>query len=178
MYQNVKRVLISKEQIAKRNKELGAQISEDYKDKELLMVCILKGSSVFFADLIREITIPVKLDFMSISSYGNGAKSSGEVKVIKDLDSRVEGKHVIIVEDIVDSGYTLSYLTKMLKARNPASLKVCSLLDKPSRREVEFKADYVGFEIENEFVIGYGLDYAQIYRNLPEVCILDPKVYS
>lgn len=178
MRENIKSVLISKERIAEKVSELGAKISAEYEGKELLMVCILRGASVFFSDLIRKVTIPMKIDFMSISSYGSGSRSSGEVKINKDLESRIEGKHVVIVEDIVDSGYTLSYLKDVLNARHPASLKICTLLDKPSRREVPLTADYSGFVIPNEFVIGYGLDYSELYRNLDEVCVLDPKVYS
>ena len=142
------------------------------------MICVLKGSVLFFTDLIRQISLPVEIDFMSISSYGSGATTSGEVKVLKDLDNRLDGRDVIIVEDIVDSGLTLNYMTKLLSSRNPASIKVCSLLDKPSRRKVDIKADYTGFEVGNEFVIGYGLDYAQKYRNLPYIGILKRKIYE
>ena len=178
MRNNIKEVLIPKSEIEAKLEELGARITEEYQGKELLMVCILRGASIFFADLVRKINLPLKMDFMSISSYGSGARSSGEVKINKDLDKSIEGKHVIIVEDIVDSGNTLSYLKEILSARQPASLKICTLLDKPSRREVPLEADYVGFVVPNEFVIGYGLDYAELYRNLDAVCILDPKVYS
>jgi hypoxanthine phosphoribosyltransferase len=178
MRNNIKEVLIPKSEIEAKLEELGARITEEYQGKELLMVCILRGASIFFADLVRKINLPLKIDFMSISSYGSGARSSGEVKINKDLDKSIEGKHVIVVEDIVDSGNTLSYLKEVLLARQPASLKICTLLDKPSRREVPLEADYVGFVVPNEFVIGYGLDYAELYRNLEEVCILDPKVYS
>ena len=178
MRNNIKEVLIPKSEIEAKLEELGARITEEYQGKELLMVCILRGASIFFADLVRKINLPLKIDFMSISSYGSGARSSGEVKINKDLDKSIEGKHVIVVEDIVDSGNTLSYLKEVLLARQPASLKICTLLDKPSRREVSLEADYVGFVVPNEFVIGYGLDYAELYRNLDEVCVLDPKVYS
>ena len=178
MRNNIKEVLIPKSEIEAKLEELGARITEEYQGKELLMVCILRGASIFFADLVRKINLPLKMDFMSISSYGSGARSSGEVKINKDLDKSIEGKHVIIVEDIVDSGNTLSYLKEILSARQPASLKICTLLDKPSRREAPLEADYVGFVVPNEFVIGYGLDYAELYRNLDAVCILDPKVYS
>lgn len=178
MRESIKSVLISKAEIEKKVAELGARITEEYRGKELLMVCILRGASVFFCDLIRKIDLPLSIDFMSISSYGSGTRSSGEVKINKDLDKRIEGKHVIIVEDIVDSGYTLTYLKGVLAARQPASLKICTLLDKPSRREVPLEPDYVGFSVPNEFVVGYGLDYAEKFRNLDEVCVLSPKVYS
>lgn len=178
MRNSIKEVLVSKEQISQKVAELGAKITEEYRGKELLMVCILRGAAIFFADLVRAIDLPVKIDFMSISSYGSGTRSSGEVRINKDLDKKIEGMHVIIVEDIVDSGYTLTYLKSVLSARNPASLKICTLLDKPSRREVPLEADYAGFVVPNEFVVGYGLDYSELYRNLDEVCVLDPKVYS
>ena len=142
------------------------------------MVAILKGSVMFFTDLIREMTLPLEIDFMSISSYGSGVKSSGEVKMIKDLDNKIEGKDVIIVEDIVDSGYTMKYLTHLLEARNPSSIKICALLDKPSRRETDVAVDYKGFEVGNEFVVGYGLDYAARYRNIPFIGILKRSVYE
>ena len=174
-YRDVKSVLISKEELAKRVAELGEEITRDYEGKDLLIVCILKGSALFYADLVRAIDLPIKLDFMAISSYGAGTKSSGEVRMIKDLSTKIEGMDVILVEDIIDSGYTINYLKNLLFQRNPASLKICTLLDKPERREVEIEGDYVGFEIPNEFVIGYGLDYAQKYRNIPEVCIIKPE---
>ena len=142
------------------------------------MVAILKGSVMIFTDLIREMTLPLEIDFMSISSYGSGVKSSGEVKMIKDLDNKIEGKDVIIVEDIVDSGYTMKYLTHLLEARNPSSIKICALLDKPSRRETDVAVDYKGFEVGNEFVVGYGLDYAARYRNIPFIGILKRSVYE
>ncbi len=168
MYEDIlEKVLFSKEQLAKRIKELAAQLDKDYAGKTPLMVAILKGSVMFFTDLIREMTLPLEIDFMSISSYGSGVKSSGEVKMIKDLDNKIEGKDVIIVEDIVDSGYTMKYLTHLLEARNPSSIKICALLDKPSRRETDVAVDYKGFEVGNEFVVGYGLDYAARYRNIP-----------
>ena len=173
----IKRVLVTREQIAKRVKELGEQISRDYEGEELTLVCTLRGAALFFADLAREIKGDVEIDFIACSSYGAGTTSSGEVKMIKDLSSPIEGKNVIVIEDIIDTGTTLYYLKKLLEARNPKSLKICSFLDKPSRRKVEFEGDYIGFEIENEFVVGYGLDYNQKYRNLPDVCVLAPEVY-
>ncbi len=179
MYEDIlEKVLFSKEQLAKRIKELAAQLDKDYADKTPLMVAILKGSVMFFTDLIREMTLPLEIDFMSISSYGSGVKSSGEVKMIKDLDNKIEGKDVIIVEDIVDSGYTMKYLTHLLEARNPSSIKICALLDKPSRRETDVAVDYKGFEVGNEFVVGYGLDYAARYRNIPFIGILKRSVYE
>ena len=179
MYEDIlEKVLFSKEQLAKRIKELAAQLDKDYAGKTPLMVAILKGSVMFFTDLIREMTLPLEIDFMSISSYGSGVKSSGEVKMIKDLDNKIEGKDVIIVEDIVDSGYTMKYLTHLLEARNPSSIKICALLDKPSRTETDVAVDYKGFEVGNEFVVGYGLDYAARYRNIPFIGILKRSVYE
>ena len=179
MYEDIlEKVLFSKEQLAKRIKELAEQLDKDYAGKTPLMVAILKGSVMFFTDLIREMTLPLEIDFMSISSYGSGVKSSGEVKMIKDLDNKIEGKDVIIVEDIVDSGYTMKYLTHLLEARNPSSIKICALLDKPSRRETDVAVDYKGFEVGTEFVVGYGLDYAARYRNIPFIGILKRSVYE
>lgn len=179
MYEDIlEKVLFSKEQLAKRIKELAEQLDKDYAGKTPLMVAILKGSVMFFTDLIREMTLSLEIDFMSISSYGSGVKSSGEVKMIKDLDNKIEGKDVIIVEDIVDSGYTMKYLTHLLEARNPSSIKICALLDKPSRRETDVAVDYKGFEVGNEFVVGYGLDYAARYRNIPFIGILKRSVYE
>ncbi len=166
---NTNEVLISKEQLEKRVSELGAQISKDYEGKTILLIGILKGSVPFMADLMRHIDGDVEIDFMSVSSYGSSTKSSGVVRIIKDLDKSIEGKHVIIVEDIVDSGLTLSYLKSHLLSRNPASLKVCTMLDKPARRKVEFTPDYCGFEIEDKFIVGYGLDFNQKFRHLPYI---------
>ncbi|OWZ83267.1 hypoxanthine phosphoribosyltransferase [Natranaerobius trueperi] len=163
--------LISKKEIQNKVKELGKQISEDYKGEEILAICVLKGSFVFTADLLREVTVPSTVEFLAVSSYGASTESSGIIRILKDLDCSIEGKHVVIVEDIIDTGLTLNYLMKTLSTRKPASLKVCTLLDKPERREVDMKADYVGFEIPDEFVIGYGLDFAEYYRNLPGVYI-------
>lgn len=174
----IKKILVSREEIAKRVAELGKQISEDYKGESVTLVCTLRGASIFFADLVREIEGDVEIDFIAVSSYGAGTKSSGEVKMIKDLSEPIKDKNVIIVEDIIDTGITLCYLKKLLLARAPKSLKVCSLLDKPSRRKVDFKGDYVGFEIENEFVVGYGLDYDEKMRNFKDVCVLAPEVYG
>ena len=174
----IKKILVSREEIAKRVAELGKQISEDYKGESVTLVCTLRGASIFFADLVREIEGDVEIDFIAVSSYGTGTKSSGEVKMIKDLSEPIKDKNVIIVEDIIDTGITLCYLKKLLLARAPKSLKVCSLLDKPSRRQVDFKGDYIGLEIENEFVVGYGLDYGEKMRNFKDVCVLAPEVYG
>ena len=162
-------VLITEEQLKARVKEIGAQITEDFKGESVLLVGILKGSVPFMADLMRAIDLDVTIDFMCVSSYGSATKTSGVVRIGKDLDTPIEGKNVIIVEDIIDSGLTLSYLKTQLLARNPKSLKICTALDKPSRRKVEFKGDYVGFEVEDKFIVGYGLDMDQHYRNLPYV---------
>lgn len=178
MDSGIEKVLLSEEQIKKRICELGEQISKDYDGEELVVICVLKGACVFFADLCRAIQVHLTMDFMGISSYGDAQKTSGIVKITKDTDSSVTGKHVLIVEDIMDSGYTLTYLIKMLKERQPASVKVACLLDKPSRREVDITPDYCGFIVPNEFVVGFGLDYIGKYRNLPYVGVLKPEVYS
>ena len=159
-------------------KELGRRISEDYKGKNLLMVSVLKGSVVFMADLMRAITIPCNIDFMSVSSYGSGVKTSGVVKIIKDLDINLEGKDLLLVEDILDSGMTLHYIRDMLNQRNPRSIRLCTLFDKPERRTVDIAADYFGAVVPDAFIVGYGLDYDEKYRNLPYVGILKPEVYE
>lgn len=169
------RPLISEEKIQARILELGAQITGDYPDGTLYLICILKGACFFLADLARAIKRDAFIDFMAISSYGKERTSSGEVKIVKDLDISLEGADVLIVEDIIDSGITLSYLTALLKTRNPKSVRVAALLDKPDRRVRHVDAAYVGFQIPDEFVVGYGLDYAEKYRNLRDVCILDPE---
>lgn len=178
MEKDIEKVLISKEEIKKIVSDLGARISEDYKDKNLLMVSVLKGSVVFMADLMRAVTIPCRIDFMSVSSYGSGAKTSGVVKIIKDLDLNLEGYDLLVVEDILDSGKTLDYLLKVLKQRNPSSIRICTFLDKPERRQVDLFADYSGTTVPDEFVVGYGLDYDEKYRNLPYVGALKRSVYS
>lgn len=178
MYQDLEKVLFSKEQIAERIKEIAKTIDNDYQDKRPIMVAILKGSVMFYVDLLREMQIHAEMDFMAISSYGNSTKSSGEVKMVKDLDRSIEGRDIIIVEDIVDTGYTLNYLKSTLKTRNPASIKVCTLLNKPARRIVDIEPDYCCFNVGDEFVVGYGLDYAQLYRNLPLIGVLKKEVYS
>ena len=178
MHQDVESIMFTKEQLAARIGELAAQLDKEYAGKTPLMVGILKGSVMFYADLLRAMTIPVEMDFIAISSYGSGAKSSGEVKLIKDLDRKIEGKHVIIVENIIDSSYTISYLKHNLYARKPESVKICALLDKYSRRVVPIEADYKGFDCEDEFVVGFGLDYAERYRNLPYIGVLKRSVYE
>lgn len=168
-------VLLTAEEIAQRVKKLGEVIARDYQGAELKLVAILKGAIVFVADLIRAIPLPLTLDFMAISSYGEETTSSGVVKILKDLDENIEGAHVLVVEDIVDTGLTLGYLLRNLSAKNPASLKVCILLDRPARRIVDLPLAYKGFEIPDRFVVGYGLDYRQRYRNLPFICTLEPR---
>ncbi len=178
MHQDLQKILISKEQIAKRVKELGEEITRDYKGESVLMVAILRGAVVFFSDLVKSVDLDVRFDFMVVSSYGSSSVTSGEVRILKDISQPIEGVNVIIVEDIIDTGNTLKNLKKMLLTRNPKSLKIASLLDKPSRRRVEIEGDYVGFEVPNEFVVGYGLDYAEKYRNLPEIGVLKPEIYT
>lgn len=180
MDKDISHVLLTEHEIQARVRELGAQLAEDYRDKNPTMICILKGASIFYTDLIRAMPVPCAMDFMAVSSYGNRTKSSGEVEIRKDLSTSIEGRHVVIVEDIVDSGFTLSYLSRMLRTRGAKSIRLCTLLDKPSRRApgITLKADYAGFEVGNEFVVGYGLDYAEMYRNLPYIGVLKPEVYE
>lgn len=169
------RVLVEEEKIGERVRELGDQISRDYAGREVHMICVLKGGVFFMCELAKRITVPVTMDFMQVSSYGSGTKSSGIVRITKDLDETIENRHVLIVEDIIDSGRTLSYLIPMLQQRRPASIRLCTLLDKPERREVDtVQIDYTGFEIPNAFVVGYGLDYDQRYRNLPYIGVVEP----
>ena len=167
------RPMITEEEIKKRVIELGKEISEDFSGKKIHLICILKGGAFFMCELAKHLTVPVSFDFMAVSSYGDGAKSSGVVRIAKDLDEAIEGKDVLIVEDIIDSGRTLHYLLEVLEHRNPASIKLCTLLDKPERREMEVPVDYVGFTIPDEFVVGYGLDFAQFYRNLPFIGVVE-----
>ena len=178
MIKDIQEVLYSEETIAAMVKRVGAEITRDYEGKNLLLVSVLKGSVAFMADLMRAIEIPARIDFMSVSSYGSGVKTSGVVKIIKDLDINLEGYDIVIVEDILDSGKTLHYLVNMLKNRNPASIEVCTLFDKPERREVDVYAKYKGCDIPDAFIVGYGLDYDEKYRNLPYVGILKPEVYG
>ncbi|MCI5800935.1 MAG: hypoxanthine phosphoribosyltransferase [Oscillospiraceae bacterium] len=178
MKNDILKVLITEQELAEKVSLLGRQISADYAGKNLLLVSVLKGSVVFMADLMRAIEIPARVDFMSVSSYGAGVKSTGVVKIVKDLDLPLDGYDLLIVEDILDSGKTLSYLKKILKERNPKSVRIVTLLDKPERREADITPDYFGFTVPDEFVVGYGLDYAEKYRNLPYVGVLKPEVYS
>ena len=175
---DMERVLISEEQLKTRIAELGKQISEDYDGKDVLLVCILKGAVQFFSDLSRAMSCQVEMDFMSISSYGNSRQTSGVVRINKDLDTSITGRHVLIVEDIMDSGLTLNHLTMLLRAREPASLRIACLLDKPERRECAISPDYVGFIIPNEFVVGYGLDFDGFYRNVPYVGVMKREMYQ
>lgn len=167
------RVLLSEEKVDARIRELGEQITKDYEGEEVFLICTLKGASFFACELAKRIALPLTLDFIAVASYGDGTQSSGEVRMIKDLDESIEGKNVIVIEDIIDTGRTLNYLMEMLKKRNPKTLKLCSLLDKPKRRVVDVTADYTGFEVPDLFVVGYGLDYAQKYRNLPYIGVVE-----
>lgn len=178
MNEDIEKVYFSAEELSEIVKGLGAKISEDYKDKNLLLVSILKGSVIFMADLMRAITIPCRIDFMSVTSYGSGTKTSGVVKIIKDLDINLEGYDLLIVEDILDSGKTLHYVMDILKTRHPASIKICTLFDKPDRREAKVTADYSGSVVPDEFIVGYGLDYDERYRNLPYIGVLKPEIYG
>ncbi|MGG1514620.1 hypoxanthine phosphoribosyltransferase [Paenibacillus oryzisoli] len=178
MYNDIQDVLYSEEQIQGKIKELGEKLSADYEGKNPLVICVLKGAFIFMADLVKQIRVPLEIDFMAVSSYGQSTKSSGVVKIIKDLDVPVEGRHILIVEDIIDSGLTLSYLIDVLERRNAKTISVVALFNKPARRTVELEPDYEGYELPDEFVVGYGLDYAEKYRNLPFIGILKPEVYS
>jgi len=176
--EDIKEILISEAQISEKVQELGKILTEEYKGKNPLVVCVLKGASLFMTDLVKRMDTPIEMDFMDVSSYGNSTQSSGEVKIIKDLNTTVEGREVLIVEDIIDSGLTLNYLVELLQHRKAKSVKIVTLLDKPHNRKVDLKPDYTGFVVPDEFVVGYGLDYAEKYRNLPFVGVLKPEVYS
>ena len=178
MNDDILRVLYSEEELEAKCAELGAQISKDYEGKNLLLVSVLTGAVVFLTDLMRHITVPCSIDFMVVSSYGSGVKTSGVVKIVKDLDADLAGKDLLIVEDILDTGMTLHYLKQLLQDRNPNSIRIATLLDKPERRRAAVRADYVGYQVPDEFVVGYGLDYDEKYRNLPYVGILKPEVYK
>ena len=178
MLQDIERVLSSEKQLQERIAELGKQLAADYADKEPIFVGVLKGVVNFFTDMVRATPIRCQYDFMAVSSYGSGTSTSGNVRLLKDISTDIHGRHVIILEDILDSGLTLEFVKKRLLSMEPASLKICTLLDKPERRKVDIYADYVGFTIPNEFVVGYGLDYQEFYRNLPFVGVLKPEVYS
>ncbi len=173
----VDKILIPEDRLQARVAELGAQISRDYAGKDLLLLAVLKGSVLFLSDLMRQIAVPHSVDFMAVSSYGEGVESSGVVRILKDLDDPIEGRDLLIVEDIIDTGATLDYLVRILRARAPQSLEICTLLNKPARRNVEVPVKYVGFDIPDEFVFGYGLDYGQKFRNLPYIAVLAPKFY-
>ncbi len=178
MKESIKRVLFSEEDIAAIVERLGAQISKDYAGKKLLLVSVLKGSVVFMADLMRKITVPCEIDFMVVSSYGSGTSTSGNIKIVKDLNIDIKDFDLLIVEDILDSGVTLSTLKSMLEARRPASIKICTFFDKPERRKADIKADYCGAEVPDEFIVGYGLDFDEKFRNLPFVGVLKPECYE
>ncbi|CAM2861464.1 hypoxanthine phosphoribosyltransferase [Hathewaya histolytica] len=178
MREDIKEVLYSEEELRRKTKELAERISEDYRGKELILIGILKGSVVFMSDLIKEVTIPCYMDFMAVSSYGKSTTTSGVVRILKDLDEEIEGKHVLVVEDIIDSGITLKYLIEYLKSRKPESVEIACLLNKYERRKVEIDVKYLGFEVPDYFLVGYGLDYAEKYRNLPFIGILKEEVYT
>lgn len=178
MIKDIDRILITSEELSARVRELGQQITNDYAGREILMIGVLRGAVIFMSDLARAIKRPIDIDFMAISSYGSSTSSSGVVRIIKDLDEVVEGRHLLIVEDIIDSGLTLNYLVDNLKSRRPASIKICTLLSKPDRRKVDVQVDYNGFVIPDYFAVGYGLDYAGKYRNLPFIGVLKPEVYA
>lgn len=178
MHNDIQEVLYSEEEIQQKIKELGEALSRDYEGRNPLVICVLKGAFIFMADLVKRMNVPLELDFMAVSSYGTATKSSGVVKILKDLDVPVEGRDVLIVEDIIDSGLTLSYLIDVLERRNANSTRVVALFDKPARRTVDLEADYKGFVLPDAFVVGYGLDYAEKYRNLPYVGVLKPEIYS
>lgn len=178
MHKDVQEILFTEEAVAERVRELGAEITRDYEGKDLLVIGILKGASIFMAELVKRIDALVKIDFMAVSSYGTSSESSGVVRIIKDLDQSIEGRDVLIVEDIIDTGLTLVYLKTLLEGRKAASVKVAALLDKPDRHKVDIRADYLGFTVPDHFIVGYGLDYAEQYRNLPYVGVLKPEVYQ
>ncbi|MDF2683060.1 MAG: hpt [Brevibacillus sp.] len=178
MNQDIEKILLSEDEIAGKIQELGKILADEYRDKNPLVICVLKGAVVFMADLIRHMDIPCEMDFMAVSSYGSGTESSGMVKILKDLDTSVQSRHVLVVEDIMDSGLTLSRLVELLRHREAASVKVVTLLNKPERRKVDISPDYSGFDIPDEFVVGFGLDYSEHYRNLPYIGVLKPEVYT
>lgn len=178
MNKDIREILITEDALQSKVVELGAKITEDYRGKDVLLVCVLKGAVIFVSDLMRKIDAPLDIDFMAVSSYGSNTQSSGVVRILKDLNSSIEGRNVLIVEDIIDSGLTLSYLVENLKSRKPASVEICTILDKPERRTIDLKIKYTGFQIPDEFVVGYGLDYAEKYRNLPYIAVLKEEIYQ
>lgn len=175
---DIEKILLTEEQISAKVKELGSILADEYRDKNPLVICVLRGAIIFMADLIRQMNVRCEMDFMAVSSYGSGTESTGMVRILKDLDTSVQNRHVLVVEDIMDSGLTLSRLVELLRHREAASVKVVTLLDKPERRKVDIKPDYSGFTVPDEFVVGYGLDYAEHYRNLPYIGVLKPEVYA
>ena len=178
LYGDLEKILVTKEEIQRAVREMGQRITRDYAGKSLVLICILKGAVMFYSDLAREIDLPISMEFMSISSYGSSTKSSGVVRILKDLDRDISGQHVLVVEDIVDSGMTLHYLKGVLENRNAASISIVTLLDKPARRKVPLEVQYSCFNIPDAFVVGYGLDYDAIYRNLPDIGVLHPRIYG
>jgi hypoxanthine phosphoribosyltransferase len=178
MNKDIKKILIAEDELQAKVKELGAKITKDYQGKDLLLVCVLKGAVLFVSDLMKRIDLPLEIDFMAISSYGSNTQSSGVVRILKDLNQSIEGRNVLIVEDIIDSGLTLSYLAENLKARGPESVEICTILDKPDRRTTSLDIKYTGFQVPDEFVVGYGLDYAEKYRNLPYIAVLKEEIYT
>lgn len=178
MNKDIKEILISEDALQAKVAELGAKITKEYKGKDLLLVCVLKGAVIFVSDLMRKIELPLNIDFMAISSYGTNTQSSGVVRILKDLNSSIENRHVLIVEDIIDSGLTLSYLVDNLKSRGPASVEICTILDKPERRTTDLEIKYTGFQVPDAFVVGYGLDFAEKYRNLPYIAVLKEEIYQ
>ena len=178
IHDDVEEILYTEEQLSAMVRAIGRRVSDDYRDKNLFMISVLKGSLIFMADLMRAIDIPCAIDFLSVSSYGSGTTTTGAVRILKDLDTSMEGKDILVVEDILDSGMTLSFLLKNLSARNPSSIRLCTLLDKPERRKVPIQPDYVGAVVPDKFIVGYGLDYAEKYRNLPYIGVLKPEIYS
>ena len=178
MHKDIEEVIITQKQLQKKVEELGRQITRDYEGRTMLLLCVLKGALMFMADLARAIDLPLEMDFMVVSSYGSATESSGVVRIVKDLEKPIAGKHVLLVEDIVDSGLTLHYLLDVLRTRNPASLGVCTLIDKVKERQKDVTPDYIGFQVAGRFVVGYGLEYAQHYRNLPYIGVLKPAVYQ
>lgn len=176
--EDMAKILFTDDDIQTRIKELAAKISQEYKDKNPILIAVLRGAVFFFTDLVKELDIHLEMNFLAISSYGSGTQSTGEVRIQYDMQESIKGRHVLVIEDIIDSGRTISHLKEILEARHPLSIKVCSLLDKPSRREVEAEGDYIGFEVPNEFVVGYGLDYAGKYRNLKYIGVLKPDIYE
>lgn len=178
MNNHIKKVLIDEKDLQAKINELGEKITKDYQGKDLLVVCVLKGAVMFATDLIKRVNLPLEIDFMAVSSYGNATKSSGVVRILKDLEKEIQHRDILIVEDIIDSGLTLSYLVENLKQRNPNSVSICTLLDKPERRQAELEVQYKGFTVPDEFVVGYGLDYAEKYRNLPYIGVLKEEIYT